>query len=477
MIQTQEQVIKTVNQIRCKLMIQEPFLGHIMCKMKFVPMPNHPKVPTACTDGVTTYYNPEFFGKHTREEVAFIMLHEVGHCMMKHLWRVGRRDPKLWNIACDYAMNLWIEDYGKQMQKSSRSLQLRMPKDGLIDRRFEGKTAEQIYATLKQEQQQQQQNPQGKGQSNECGDSETADSGGVQPDDSDGTGDSDQEKDGAKERSDAPQESDGDQVDDAEADPENPVEEGGKGDAGSDGDRFDEEVNDSDPSGGMGDFIPKPLEAEDGGRESAQEAALAKSWEEATVTASLVSRMAGRGSIAGDRAMAVATARDVDWRDILLDMIQRAKDDFSWMKPNRRYSSSGFIIPSLYSERYGKLVIGVDTSGSIDEKTLGEFQSVIRMIVDAVNPEEVLVIYCDDAINREQRFGYDEPVELKPCGGGGTDFRPVFDRVNDEDDVLALIYLTDLFGVFPKEAPSYRTIWAATEGYVTPTFGEVVNIR
>ena len=53
-------------------------------------------------------------------------------------------------------------------------------------------------------------------------------------------------------------------------------------------------------------------------------------------------------------------------------------------------------------------------------------------------------------------FLFDEAVE----GGGGTDFRPVFDWVEHENrSPNMLVYFTDAEGDFPKLPPNYPVIW------------------
>ena len=62
-------------------------------------------------------------------------------------------------------------------------------------------------------------------------------------------------------------------------------------------------------------------------------------------------------------------------------------------------------------------------------------------------------------------------------GGGGTDFRPVFDYITEHDlKPETMVYLTDLYGDFPHEAPAYPVVWAATTNENVP-WGDVVRIK
>jgi predicted metal-dependent peptidase len=122
-------------------------------------------------------------------------------------------------------------------------------------------------------------------------------------------------------------------------------------------------------------------------------------------------------------------------------------------------------------------VIGVDTSGSIGDEELKQFAGEITAISDQAKPEAIHVVYCDAAVNGIQEFGPSEPVVLEAKGGGGTDFRPVFQWVEANGiSPVCLIYLTDLccYG-YPSPPPSYPVLWVTDSRRVAP-FGETVKI-
>ena len=98
------------------------------------------KVPTACTDGVSIWFNIKFFMKLTVEEQVFLLLHETLHAAYMHMARLMGRDPQIWNYAADYVINLQLVDRG-----------FKMPACGLLDRRFAGMSVDQVYKILVQE--------------------------------------------------------------------------------------------------------------------------------------------------------------------------------------------------------------------------------------------------------------------------------------------------------------------------------------
>jgi predicted metal-dependent peptidase len=62
------------------------------------------------------------------------------HPALHHHVRRSGRDPKRWNVACDFAINPLLVDAG-----------LSLPDGVLIDNRFRGMSAEQIYNILESE--------------------------------------------------------------------------------------------------------------------------------------------------------------------------------------------------------------------------------------------------------------------------------------------------------------------------------------
>ena len=75
--------------------------------------------PTAATDGRYFFYNKEFIDMLDDDELIFLMGHEVLHNVYDHMGRRGTRDPRLWNIANDYVVNMDLveNNIGKKITK------------------------------------------------------------------------------------------------------------------------------------------------------------------------------------------------------------------------------------------------------------------------------------------------------------------------------------------------------------------------
>lgn len=205
---------------------------------------------------------------------------------------------------------------------------------------------------------------------------------------------------------------------------------------------------------------------------------LEQDWTIAVAQAITVARMQGSVPDSLSRFVDQVLQPKVSWREVLREFFRaQTRDDYAWSRPNRRYVGHGLVMPSLYAERMGRLVIAVDTSGSINDTTLAEFQAEIQSALDDCSPESIEVLYCDAQINGRDEFYPGDAVHLRAIGGGGTDFCPVFDHIRDSHgDPVALVYLTDGYGSFPKQEPSYPVLWA-TIGTQQFPFGRVVSVN
>jgi len=227
-------------------------------------------------------------------------------------------------------------------------------------------------------------------------------------------------------------------------------------------------------AGGIGQVLDAPAPEGDGLSIAEQ----AREWQIAVEQAETVAKVAGKLPGGAVRALEAAHAAKVDWRELL----RRAWSDtipadYSWMRPNRRHVWSGLHLPGVTSEGVGEIAIAVDCSGSVSSRQLGLFEAEIRSILAGQRPRLVHVLYFDAAVQKVETYQAGQPVSLSPVGGGGTDFRPCFDWLQEHCVVpQTLVFLTDLCGTFPANVPPYPVIWASTEDRKAP-FGQVAPIQ
>lgn len=196
-------------------------------------------------------------------------------------------------------------------------------------------------------------------------------------------------------------------------------------------------------------------------------------WQQSTEQAKNIAQAQGKLPGSLKRELDKLTETRVDWRSLLRRYVQEiVKADYSWSKPNPRYFASGLFLPALHSIACGRLVVAIDTSGSIDTVLLAQFASEVQAIAAELQPSSVDVMYCDTKVHRVDTFERNEPITMQAEGGGGTSFAPVFDAIDESP--ACLIYFTDLYGSFPDVAPEYPVIWAVSSGKTDVPFGDVV---
>ena len=167
----------------------------------------------------------------------------------------------------------------------------------------------------------------------------------------------------------------------------------------------------------------------------------------------------------------------VDWREFLYGYIAtHAKSTYSFSPPNMKYLYRGICLPSLSSDLL-RIVVAIDTSGSVDEELLSTFMGEVSSVMQQYPNYEIDLITADAKIQTHRVFLPGEPLDYEVSGGGGTDFRPVFDYIDKHIDYpTLLIYFTDGDGRFPEFEASYDVLWVMPDEVVVP-FGEVVVLE
>ena len=141
------------------------------------------RIPTAATNGRDDKFGRAFVKQLKESELNFVVAHEAGHKMFRHLttWnKLHDENHRLANAACDYVINLMLRDLdpGEQVISMPRYADgpMKGKPMGLIDERFRGMNAKQVFDILKQEQEDD--GGGGKGSNGEEGDDESGSGGG-----------------------------------------------------------------------------------------------------------------------------------------------------------------------------------------------------------------------------------------------------------------------------------------------------------
>ena len=218
-------------------------------------------------------------------------------------------------------------------------------------------------------------------------------------------------------------------------------------------------------------------DCEDGEGSPAEVAQQQAEWKVKVAQAAQAAKMMGKLSAGLKRLVDEVLQPKVDWRDVLQRFLVRARtDQRSFARFNRRFLPQGLYLPTVSGETMGEVVFAVDCSGSIDQRTISQFAAEITKVKDDLSPAAIHVLYFDSGVSHVETYLPDDSLDIKPHGGGGTDFAPVFDKIVELGiEPVAIVFLTDLccnsFGVQP-DAP---VLWVTTHKGDAP-FGEIVEM-
>jgi predicted metal-dependent peptidase len=402
---------------RTRLILEKPFLGSLVMHLPLKAA--DPKwCKTTATDAKHFYYNPAYIGRLTLEQTQFVLAHEAMHCALSHFARRHHRQKHRWDVACDYAVNMILDDE-----------RMHGPENALMNAAYRGLTAEEIYPVLHED-------PPEETQDMHLFDNESSEQGG----------------DGE------PQEQDS-----GEGDGES------SGNSGGSSASAEPEGGESQESGETQN-APRPAPADIG--------QLDEQWRSRLAAAAQAARQAGKLSQSLMRLVDEMLAPQLPWRALLARyMMNAARDDYSFQRTSRREAAA--LLPRLHSQSV-KVVVALDTSGSVQQEELQEFLSEIDALKGQVRAE-ITLHACDDKLdaNGPWHFALWEPVRLpeEVSGGGGTDFRPLFDWVAGEHlSPDLLVYFTDAQGRFPEREPHYPVVWLV-KGRSSVPFGTRIQLN
>ena len=398
-----------MSRARVRLISSHPFFGNTAMKLKLVA---DSSIDTMCTNGKEIRYSPAFVNDQIMLHNVGVLAHEVMHVTNGHQLRRGDKNPKLFNVACDFAINPILVDGGFEL-----------PEGALLDYKYNGMSAEEIYNSLLDDYNQQEEET-GKGEGNSEGDSsDDSDS------DSDSSGDSS-----------------GDSSDDSSDDsgePSDSLEDWVQDTFGDQAGEFEDQKN---TDGSEMNESEKQRELSDLTVSNAQSEMRAKS--------------SGRGGGGFASELKGKLDEGTDWETILLSICQDSlSEEFTYNRPNRRYIADDLYMPSRDKSDIKCAVIGLDTSGSVADSLMQLFKGGMTRIFEDVGLDKIYVVDFTDDVERVTEYDRGDEFNMSDRFYGGTHFGAVTDWIEEEGiDPSVLIYMTDGFGRAPLE-PDYPVAW------------------
>lgn len=100
-------VITKIERATSRMLVHYPFFSTLVLS---VPYKITTDVERAATNGMCHFYNPDFFRQISLPGAMFVRAHEACHDMLKHPLRMGGRNHRIWNYACDYPINYMLKE-------------------------------------------------------------------------------------------------------------------------------------------------------------------------------------------------------------------------------------------------------------------------------------------------------------------------------------------------------------------------------
>lgn len=222
-----------------------------------------------------------------------------------------------------------------------------------------------------------------------------------------------------------------------------------------------------------------PLDAlKDAKGTAAEQSEKANQMKVRVAQAAQAAKMCGKMSSGLERIVTEVLQPKVDWKDVLRRFVSvRAKTETSYARPKRRFLGEDLYLPSKSGETLGELYLAVDCSGSIGARELAEFTTEIKAIHEDLRPSRIHVVYFDSEISHYEQYEQEDTLNIKPHGGGGTAFSPIFAYADKHGiEPCACVVLTDLYCGDFGGAPSYPVLWV-TNGATEAPWGEIVKLK
>jgi len=409
---------------RTRLIIDKPFLGALVLRLPMISA-DPAWCKTTATDAKHFYYNAAYINDISMAHTQFVLAHEALHCALSHFARRQHRIKHRWDLACDFAINPLLLKDG-----------LKPPPNALIERSYEGMTAEEIYPMLDEF------------ESRESMDQHVYDE--TDPQGENPQGGHAPEKASPPPKNDHQQQNQGntDEAKDSAAAQEDPSQQKNPATEGRGGQQAIDDAK-------QGADQPQPLSHSERDELSIQ-------WKQRMAGAAQQALQAGKLDGEMARMVDFLLQPELPWRNLLAHyMSSTARDDYSYIQPSSRRGDPA-VYPSLRSAQIN-IVIALDTSGSISEEEMQQFISEIDAIKGQMRAR-ITLHACDAELASKGPWEYEPWEEFsKPKdvqGGGGTAFTPIFNWAEQRDcQPDLLVYFTDAEGTFPQSVPAFPVIW------------------
>ena len=417
---------------KLRLLSNHGFFGSLLIGMNFVLVTNDGVIKNhtgVATDGKTIYFMPDALETYSNEELDIIIMHELMHIALKHVYRGRGYNKPLYNRACDIVVNSNIRHYLGLNEKEPLLIQ-GIPLEYKTPTGKEGElySAEEVYDMFEEIGLMNGFNKSPQKNTNQ---------------DSSGSSSSKNKDDSNDQK--GKNKGNGIGIDDHSTwDNTNEI------------DDYEEDLLD--------ERILKAYEVASAQKDSSR----------------------GTVPLGIERRIKALKEPQIDWKEYLQAFIQENVVDYSFSPPDKRFQDSDFILPDLNESEVvvKNILFMVDTSGSMSEKEITDCYSEINGAIQQYNGKlKGYIGFFDAEVANVVEFDYDTDItKIIPFGGGGTDFAKIFKYIKDNmiDNLpSSIVILTDGYCPFPKEEKTLGIpiLWIINNDVVTPPYGKVARIN
>lgn len=436
--QRKNRVRKKIQESRGRLLNTMPFFGLLLMYLKFVAVPGMKKIST---NGKCIYFSPDFLEKLYEKELDYILCHQILHIVCGHIWRDRDLAGDDYHFACDIFLNLILEDYGYDEEKYPHLGYIYRKMSGSVD--FHDKTPLEIRDWL----------PFSLRVFDEATKSRFLKDSEYWWDFKDDNG------------------SAGEIIIDL---------------PDITGRRIDGQGGDSglqDMLADLGDGEGEDGDSGNGDMQVWKDRAMSL----ATSLFNEDDEEDGVGQVPAFIQRMITKMKEpvLDWKRILNNFLQERIADYSFAPPDRRFLDTDFFLPDFNEKDFvtKEILFMVDTSGSVNDDALAAVYSEIRGATEQFSGKLTAKLgFFDTMVTEPIPFeNVDDLLAIIPYGGGGTDFRVIFEYIQFElyDKLPAcIVVFTDGDGPYPVEswAMGIPVLWILDNNKCTPPWGTVVRI-
>ena len=454
------------------LLTLQPFFG-IAAMSMLPPVPDHEKA-TIAADGVNIYYNPKWTNETQSDDLTQAVAHIVTACVLKHHTRRGERSYGRWQKASRLVTQHILLQEGIAQPENGLGLNM---------------TIVDAYNSLPEEPEEPQ-----SGSTPQTGDGPQDPS--LQPTYGPGPGqDNDPNKQGQNPGQPPPGQNgppggQQDQPNPQQGQGDDPPQGQGQGkqrpNQNGSGQQQPQEKNGQnyDDPQKQGEVMDSPKPSADGDAEdsSTQNSQRQEEYRWDNIAHQALQISKAQGNQPGNLKSLIDSSHNprIDWTEELRSLMTDHSDtEKSWNHPDRRSIARGLYQPGNHAPSINSICFAIDTSASLSQRDLENVWPEILGSVDQLDIEQIRIIQCDTNIQQDDQYDkFDMPEQLIAHGRGGTDFRPIFEILEDEPPQF-LIYMTDLYcNRYPEFPPEYPVIWVCTAPQNTddPPFGERIDL-